>query len=145
MAALFSTYVWADNKQTVTINGQSVNKTVTEITFNGDNLTLTYSDGTSEESDMSFVKLAFSYDTNPTGDVYKRQAMGCICTYASYFSRQTNLLKSALQISVIDTMVAILAGLMIFPAAFSVGVNPVSYTHLDVYKRQIYKCFFHCL
>ena len=53
-------------------------------------------------------------------------AMGCICTYASYFSRQTNLLKSALQISVIDTMVAILAGLMIFPAAFSVGVNPDS-------------------
>ena len=67
MAALFSTYGWADNKQTVTINGQSVNKTVTEITFNGDNLTLTYSDGTSEESDMSFVKLAFSYDTNSTG------------------------------------------------------------------------------
>ena len=67
MAALFSTYVWADNKQTVTINGQSVDKTVTEITFIGDNLTLTYSDGTSEESDMSFVKLAFSYDTNPTG------------------------------------------------------------------------------
>ena len=66
MAALFSTYGWADNKQTVTINGQSINKTVTEITFNGDNLTLTYSDGTSEESDMSFVKLAFSYDTNST-------------------------------------------------------------------------------
>lgn len=52
--------------------------------------------------------------------------MGCICTYASYFSRQTNLLKSSLQISVIDTMVAILAGLMIFPAAFSVGVSPDS-------------------
>ena len=50
--------------------------------------------------------------------------MGCICTYASYFSRQTNLFKTALQISVIDFMVAILAGLMIFPAAFSVGVSP---------------------
>ena len=53
-------------------------------------------------------------------------AMGCICTYASYFSRQTNLLKSAVQISVIDSVVAILAGLMIFPAAFSVGVSPDS-------------------
>ena len=53
-------------------------------------------------------------------------AMGCICTYASYFTRQTNLMKSAVQISLIDTMVAILAGLMIFPAAFSVGVNPDS-------------------
>lgn len=52
--------------------------------------------------------------------------MGCICTYASYFGRQTNLTKSALQISVIDTMVAILAGMVIFPAAFSVGINPDS-------------------
>ena len=38
-------------------------------------------------------------------------AMGCICT---------------VQICTIDTIVAILAGLMIFPAAFSVGVNPDS-------------------
>ncbi len=53
-------------------------------------------------------------------------AMGCICTYASYFSKQTNLTKSAVQIGVIDSIVAILAGLMIFPAAFSVGVNPDS-------------------
>jgi NSS family neurotransmitter:Na+ symporter len=53
-------------------------------------------------------------------------AMGCICTYASYFSRQTNLMKSAFQISAIDTVVAILAGLMIFPAAFSVGISPDS-------------------
>ena len=52
--------------------------------------------------------------------------MGCICTYASYFSRRTNLSRSGIQISVIDCMVAILAGLMIFPAAFSVGVQPDS-------------------
>ena len=50
----------------------------------------------------------------------------CLCTYASYFSRQTNLLKSASQIVVIDTVIAVLAGLMIFPAAFSVGVQPDS-------------------
>ena len=53
-------------------------------------------------------------------------AMGCLCTYASYFSRHTNLTQSAVQIAVIDCVVAILAGLMIFPAAFSVGVNPDS-------------------
>ena len=53
-------------------------------------------------------------------------AMGCICTYASYFSKSTNLTNSAVQIGVIDSIVAILAGLMIFPAAFSVGVNPDS-------------------
>ena len=53
-------------------------------------------------------------------------AMGCLCTYASYFSRQTNLTGAALQIGIIDSLVAILAGLMIFPAAFSVGVSPDS-------------------
>ena len=53
-------------------------------------------------------------------------AMGCLCTYASYFSRYTNLTKSASEIAIIDCLVAILAGLMIFPAAFSVGVNPDS-------------------
>jgi NSS family neurotransmitter:Na+ symporter len=53
-------------------------------------------------------------------------AMGCICTYASYFSKQTNLTSAAVNISVIDFMVALLAGLIIFPAAFSVGVNPDS-------------------
>ena len=53
-------------------------------------------------------------------------AMGCLCTYASYFSRSTNLTNAAVQIGVIDCVVAILAGLMIFPAAFSVGVSPDS-------------------
>ena len=53
-------------------------------------------------------------------------AMGCICTYASYFSRHTNLTTSAMQIGIIDFFVAILAGLVIFPAAFSVGVSPDS-------------------
>jgi len=52
--------------------------------------------------------------------------MGCLATYASYYSRQTNLLSSAVQISFVDSLIAILAGLMIFPAAFSVGVSPDS-------------------
>jgi len=50
----------------------------------------------------------------------------CLCTYASYFSRETNLLRSATKIALLDTLIAILAGLMIFPAAFSVGVQPDS-------------------
>ena len=52
--------------------------------------------------------------------------MGCICTYASYFSKDTRLLPSALKICTVDVLVAILAGLMIFPAAFSVGISPDS-------------------
>ena len=52
--------------------------------------------------------------------------MGCLCTYASYFKRDTHLTKSAVQIVSIDSLIAILAGLMIFPAAFSVGISPDS-------------------
>lgn len=50
----------------------------------------------------------------------------CLCTYSSYFTRQTNLLQSSVKVAIVDTLVAVLAGLMIFPAAFSVGVNPDS-------------------
>ncbi len=50
----------------------------------------------------------------------------CLCTYASYFGKDVNLLRSATQIALLDTFIAILAGLMIFPAAFSVGVLPDS-------------------
>lgn len=50
--------------------------------------------------------------------------MGCLSTYASYFGNDTRLGKTALSVGVIDTLVAILAGLIIFPAAFSVGIQP---------------------
>ncbi|MCD8262220.1 MAG: sodium-dependent transporter [Bacteroides sp.] len=50
--------------------------------------------------------------------------MGCLCTYASYFSKETNLTKTAFSVGLIDTLVAILAGFIIFPAAFAVGINP---------------------
>lgn len=50
--------------------------------------------------------------------------MGCLCTYASYFSKKTNLTQTAFSVGVIDSFVAILAGLMIFPAAFAVGIQP---------------------
>ena len=52
--------------------------------------------------------------------------LGCLCTYASYYSRDTNLTKSAVQISVVDSLIAVLAGMMIFTSAFSVGVHPDS-------------------
>ena len=46
--------------------------------------------------------------------------MGCLSTYASYFGKETKLGNTALSVGVIDTFVAVLAGLIIFPAAFSV-------------------------
>ncbi len=47
-------------------------------------------------------------------------AMGCLCTYASYFKDETRLARTAFNVSIIDTMVAILSGFIIFPAVFSV-------------------------
>ena len=50
--------------------------------------------------------------------------MGCLSTYASYFGSDTQMGKTALSVGVIDTMVAILAGLIIFPAAFFFFFQP---------------------
>ncbi len=52
--------------------------------------------------------------------------MGCLCTYASYFKKDINLPKTALNVGIIDTCVAVLAGIIIFPAAFAVGIQPDS-------------------
>ena len=49
--------------------------------------------------------------------------MGCMITYGSYVDKQTGLPGSAIQVCVIDTAVAILAGLAIFPAVFAFGVD----------------------
>ncbi len=51
-------------------------------------------------------------------------AMGCLCTYASYFDKKTPLAKSAVNVSIIDTLIAIMAGFIIFPSVFNIGMNP---------------------
>lgn len=50
--------------------------------------------------------------------------MGCLVTYASYFGKHTNLQKTALSVTLLDTLVAVLAGIIIFPAVFSFGIKP---------------------
>lgn len=50
--------------------------------------------------------------------------MGCLSTYASYFGKDTRLGRTAMSVGIIDTCVAVLSGLIIFPAAFSVGIQP---------------------
>ena len=75
-----------------------------------------------------FSKLDSKVMLDALGQAFFSLSLGtaCLCTYASYFSRDTNLLRSAAQIVLLDTMIAIFAGLMIFPAAFSVGISPDS-------------------
>ncbi len=75
-----------------------------------------------------FSKVSGGVFLEALGQAFFSLSLGtaCLCTYASYFKRDTNLLRSATQIALLDSAIAILAGLMIFPAAFSVGVQPDS-------------------
>lgn len=50
--------------------------------------------------------------------------MGCLCTYASYFEPSTPLAKTAINVSLIDTVIAVMAGFIIFPSVFNIGMNP---------------------
>lgn len=49
----------------------------------------------------------------------------CLCTYACYFRKDVNLFKDGLSVAAIDTLVALCAGLIIFPAVYSIpGLEP---------------------
>ncbi len=50
--------------------------------------------------------------------------MGCMITYGSYLDRDSSLTQSAWMIPALDTAVAFLAGLAIFPAVFAFGMEP---------------------
>ena len=52
--------------------------------------------------------------------------ISCLVTYSSYFKDDTSLVKDATTVAVLDTLVAILSGVMIFPAVFSFGVEPTA-------------------
>lgn len=69
LAGMLSTAVFAGSKQTVKIDGQVIDKTVSEITFDGDNVVLHYADNTSATEDMSLVTLSFSYTTTGISQV----------------------------------------------------------------------------
>jgi len=51
-------------------------------------------------------------------------ALGAIMTYGAYVPKEVSLPKSALVIATADTLVAILAGLAIFPIVFQFGLEP---------------------
>ena len=53
-------------------------------------------------------------------------AMGGMMTYGSYLPRSISITQSVLIIVVADTLVALLAGLVIFPAVFNYGLNPAA-------------------
>lgn len=52
--------------------------------------------------------------------------IGSMAIFGSYIGKEHTLLKESMNIAVLDTFVAIVAGLIIFPACFAFGVNPDS-------------------
>lgn len=52
--------------------------------------------------------------------------LGCLITYASYFQPDTPLVRTASLSAFLDTLVAVLAGMIIFPAVFTYGQEPAA-------------------
>ena len=50
--------------------------------------------------------------------------MGCMVTYASYFKQDNNMVSTSFNVSILTLLVSVLAGLVIFPAVFSAGLQP---------------------
>ncbi len=50
--------------------------------------------------------------------------MGAMVTYGSYLSRDTNVVRDGVAVAVLDTAIALLAGLVIFSVVFSHGMEP---------------------
>ena len=73
-------------------------------------------------------KEAFSADTIFTaiGQAFFSLSvgMGCMVTYASYFKSNNNLAGTSFSVALLTLLVAVLAGLVIFPAVFSAGLEP---------------------
>lgn len=49
--------------------------------------------------------------------------MGCLITYGSYFPKSTKLTQTAFTVAGLDLLVALLMGMIIFPAIFSFGLD----------------------
>lgn len=75
-----------------------------------------------------FSKITGSVLINALGQAFfsLSMGMGVLITYGSYIRKDDNMVSSALSVTLADTFVAVLAGLVIFPAAFSFGVQPTA-------------------
>ncbi len=76
--------------------------------------------------EVDFDDLGWKGVVDAMGQAFMSLSLGvtCLITYSSYFKDDSNLMKDAVTISGLDTLVAILAGIVIFPAVFSFGLEP---------------------
>ena len=75
---------------------------------------------------VDFDDLGWKGVVDAMGQAFMSLSLGvtCLITYSSYFKDDSNLMKDAVTISMLDSLVAILAGIVIFPAVFSFGLEP---------------------
>jgi NSS family neurotransmitter:Na+ symporter len=52
--------------------------------------------------------------------------MGCMITYGSYLNKEEKLPNNALIVTLMDTSVALMAGIAMFPAMFAFGMEPAA-------------------
>lgn len=52
--------------------------------------------------------------------------MGTIMTYAASLPNHTNILKASISVAVIDTAIALIAGVVIFSFLFNAGAQPAA-------------------
>ena len=76
--------------------------------------------------------------------------MGVLITYGSYIKKDDNLTTTAISVTLSDTLIAVLAGLVIFPAAFSFGVQPTAgmglvFNTLPMIFNQMAGGYFFCI
>ncbi|MBP5797970.1 MAG: sodium-dependent transporter [Bacteroidales bacterium] len=73
-----------------------------------------------------FTKITGSVLISALGQAFfsLSMGMGVLITYGSYIKKTDNMTTTALSVTMSDTLVAVLAGIVIFPAAFSFGVRP---------------------
>ena len=75
-----------------------------------------------------FNALGWEGVVDAMGQAFLSLSLGiaALVTYSSYFSDKSPLMKDAVTIASLDTLVALLAGVVIFPAVFSFGFEPAS-------------------
>jgi len=75
-----------------------------------------------------FSKINSSIVLSATGQAFFSLSlgMGCMITYGSYFGAKTNLQKTSIHVTLIDTFVSILGGILVFPAVFHFGIEPTA-------------------
>lgn len=67
-----------ETKQTVTVNGETVDKTVCRITFDGDDVVLGYTDNSTQRAAMDQVSISFVYTPTGIAEIVKEVLDGTV-------------------------------------------------------------------